>query len=35
VQPPRGRQGMPSKSFTLDQAKALLQGAEEMGKIFG
>ncbi len=28
VQPPRGRAGRPSKSFTVDQAKALLAAAE-------
>jgi integrase len=28
VKPPRGRSGRPSKSFTLDQAKALLAAAE-------
>ena len=28
VKPPRGRTGRPSKSFTLDQAKALLTAAE-------
>ena len=28
VKPPRGRSGRPSKSFTLDQAKALLTAAE-------
>jgi integrase len=28
VQPPRGRTGRPSKSFSLDQAKALLAAAE-------
>jgi integrase len=28
VKPPRGRTGRPSKSFTLDQAKALLAAAE-------
>jgi integrase len=28
VQPPRGRTGRPSKSFTLDQAKALLSASE-------
>jgi len=28
VKPPRGRNGRPSKSFTLDQAKALLAAAE-------
>jgi integrase len=28
VQPPRGRTGRPSKSFTLDQAKALLAAVE-------
>jgi hypothetical protein len=28
VKPPRGRAGRPSKSFTLDQAKALLAAAE-------
>jgi hypothetical protein len=28
VKPPRGRRGRPSKSFTLDQAKALLAAAE-------
>jgi hypothetical protein len=28
VEPPRGRSGRPSKSFTLDQAKALLAAAE-------
>jgi len=29
VKPPRGRSGRPSKSFTLDQAKALLAAAEQ------
>jgi integrase len=29
VKPPRGRSGRPSKSFTLDQAKALLAAAEK------
>ena len=28
VKPPRGRNGRPSKSFTLDQAKALLAAAQ-------
>jgi hypothetical protein len=31
VQAPRGRQGRPSKSFTLDQAKALLQAPRAGG----
>ncbi len=28
IKPPRGRSGRPSKSFTLEQAKALLTAAE-------
>ena len=31
VKPPRGRSGRPSRSFTLDQAKALLAAAEGRG----